>query len=52
MKRLCVFYYKAYEWLGKPIDWIICKECQRDLAKGRHLKVCFRAKNSAQKPVE
>jgi hypothetical protein len=48
-KRLCVFYCKAYEWLGYAIDWIICKECQRKLAKGIPLKVCFRAKNTAQK---
>jgi len=42
-KRLCVFYYKAYAWLGKPINWIICQECQRKLAKGTPLKVGFRA---------
>ena len=42
MKRLCVFYYKAHEWLGKPVNWIICKECQRELAKGVPLKVRFR----------
>ena len=47
MKRLCVFYYKAYEWLGKPIDWIICKECQRGLAKGVPMKDGFRAKKSS-----
>jgi hypothetical protein len=42
VKRLCVFYYKAHEWLGKPVNWIICKECQSELAKGIPLKVCFR----------
>jgi hypothetical protein len=52
MKRLCVFYYKAFAYLGKPIDWIICKQCQCKLAKGEPLKVAFRAKDSTQKPVE
>lgn len=31
MKRLCVFYYKAPLWLGKPVEWIVCKECQKKL---------------------
>ena len=42
MKRLCVFYYKAHEWLKKPVEWIVCKECQRQLAKGTSLKVHFK----------
>ena len=47
MKRLCVFYYKAYEWLDKPINWIVCKECQRKLAKAVPLKVRFHATDAS-----
>ena len=47
MKRLCVFYCRPKEWLGKSnVEWIVCKECQRQLQKGQKLKVFFRA----QKP--
>lgn len=35
MKRLCVFYRLADRWQGKPVDWIICKECQRKIANGQ-----------------
>jgi hypothetical protein len=39
MKRLCVFYDSpsrktARDWLGKSIQWIVCKKCQRVLARG------------------
>jgi hypothetical protein len=39
MKRLCIFYDSpnrktALDWLGKPVQWIICKKCQKLLAKG------------------
>lgn len=34
MKRLCVFYYLAAEWIGRPVEWIVCKECQRRLQRG------------------
>jgi hypothetical protein len=42
MKRLCVFYDSptrrtARDWLGKPVQWIICKECQKLLTKGETL---------------
>lgn len=37
MKRLCVFYYKARDWVGKPVEWIVCKECQKQLRKGEVL---------------
>jgi hypothetical protein len=39
MKRLCVFYYKAPEWLGKPVKWIVCKECQKKLKSPVILRV-------------
>lgn len=38
MKRLCVFYYKAYEWLGCNVEWIICKKCQKELRVGSALR--------------
>lgn len=34
MKRLCIFYKYAGNYLGKPIDWIVCKECQKKLHYG------------------
>ncbi len=39
MRRICVFYDSssrrtASDWLGKPVQWIICKKCQKLLAKG------------------
>ena len=38
VKRLCVFYYRADEWLGKRVEWIVCKECQRKLVRGIMLR--------------
>lgn len=37
MKRLCVFYRLAQDWLGRPVEWIVCKECQRKLQRGENL---------------
>lgn len=42
MKRLCVFYDSptgktARDFLHKPIQWIICKKCQKLLAAGKTL---------------
>jgi uncharacterized protein YlaI len=34
MKRLCIFYKHADRWIGKPIEWIVCKECQRKIQRG------------------
>ncbi len=36
MKRLCIFYRKSIEWEGKPVEWIVCKECQKKLVQGTH----------------
>ena len=47
MKRLCVFYCRPQQWLGKPVEWIVCKECQRELQRGHKLKVFFNAKKPA-----
>jgi hypothetical protein len=33
MKRFCIFYYRASEWLGKPIEWVVCK-CQAKIKRG------------------
>lgn len=39
MKRLCVFYRLAWQWRGRPIEWIVCKECQKALCNNnRHTK--------------
>jgi len=38
MKRLCVFYKSAAKFVGKPIEWIVCKECQRKLQRGTVLE--------------
>jgi len=32
-----VFYYKADGWLGRKIEWIVCKECQKKLVRGETL---------------
>ncbi len=34
MKRLCVFYKHAALYVGKRIDWIVCKQCRKALDKG------------------
>lgn len=48
MRRLCVFYNKAYKFLGsKKVEWIVCQRCQRDLHKGASLKVAFDAPKQA-----
>lgn len=33
-KRLCVFYKVAEQWIGKDVEWIVCKHCQRLIEKG------------------
>ena len=33
MKRLCVFYVWASLWWDKPVEWIICKRCQRKIRR-------------------
>lgn len=38
MKRLCIFYVFAADWLGKPVEWIVCKQCQKKLRKGSTLR--------------
>ena len=44
MKRLCVFYKHADRWIGKPIEWMVCKECQRKIQRGdARLKAGIRA---------
>ena len=38
VKRLCVFYIRAYQWLGSTkVEWIVCKECQKKLNRGVEL---------------
>lgn len=43
MKRLCVFYkghkQSAEDWLGKLVEWVVCKECQKKLQKGERLEL-------------
>ena len=41
MKKLCVFYKDAEEWIGKRIDWIVCKECAKKLRDGERLQVGY-----------
>jgi hypothetical protein len=42
-RRLCVFYNKAFKFIGtEPTpEWIVCKQCQRKLARGENLKTMF-----------
>jgi hypothetical protein len=42
MKKLCVFYKQAWKWLGKEVQWIVCKECQKKLLAGKLLKTKFK----------
>jgi len=40
MKRLCVFYKQASQWIGnKKVEWIICKGCQKKLRNGVRLRI-------------
>lgn len=43
MKRLCVFYKNAYLWDTKPVEWIVCKECQKKVSKGRLVELLAKA---------
>lgn len=50
MKRLCVFYYKAYEWFGRDcIEWIVCKECQKRLTREGAVRPFFQRSPSAKR---
>jgi hypothetical protein len=46
MRRLCVFYYKAAEWQGKPVQWIVCTKCR---AKIRHCQLTSLLKDAARR---
>jgi hypothetical protein len=35
IKRLCVFHKDAAAYVGKRIEWIVCKQCQRGLRTGK-----------------
>lgn len=42
MKRRCIFYDSptrktASDFMGKKVEWIVCKECQKKLQKGVRL---------------
>lgn len=37
MKRLCIFYRLAGQWRDKPVEWIVCKRCQRELRQPGHM---------------
>ncbi len=43
MKRLCIFYRYAIYWEKKPIQWIVCKECQKRIHKGELCHMLFKA---------
>jgi hypothetical protein len=40
MKRLCFFYKNAPAYVGKKIEWIICRQCNRKLRKGVVPRTC------------
>lgn len=35
MRRLCVFHKAAFEWAGGRVEWVICRACLRELARGK-----------------
>lgn len=39
MRKLCVFYKNAEQFLGKKIKWIVCQKCQKKLHRSEYL-VC------------
>jgi hypothetical protein len=43
MKRLCVFYRKARDWQYKPVEWIVCKKCQKHIKDGDLHQLIVRA---------
>lgn len=36
-RRLCVFYRRAQEFQDKPIEWIVCRDCQHEIQDGNLL---------------
>jgi len=44
MKRLCIFYRDSIKWEGKPVEWIVCKECQKKIVQGTHTALAKLAK--------
>jgi hypothetical protein len=51
MRKLCVFYKNAAAYLGKPIVWIVCRECQDKLRAGKRLTRCEVAGLSAKEII-
>ena len=45
MKRLCVFYKFAWKWQGKPVEWIVCKQCQKKVTRGGLFALLLKARN-------
>ena len=55
MKRLCVFYknaadYHKYGIRKKPVEWIVCKECQSQLRQGRIRRLMDKAVTDGSYP--
>jgi hypothetical protein len=48
MKRLCVFYRLAKQWENKPVNWIVCKECQKKIKQGKLVSLLFKAAAEAK----
>jgi hypothetical protein len=48
MKRLCVFYRLAKQWETKPVEWMVCKACQKKIKKGTLVPLLFKAAAEAK----
>jgi hypothetical protein len=48
MKRLCVFYKFAHRWVDRPVEWIVCKQCQKRIRVGYRTPMLFRAAAEAK----
>lgn len=46
MKKVCMFNKKAGKWVGKLVEWIVCKDCQKKLFHGHYFVAqIFRYRN-------
>jgi hypothetical protein len=52
MKRLCIFYKNATEFIGKNIQWIVCQECQKRLRNGEKIEQVLKPYGEALQRIE
>lgn len=53
VRRLCVYYRGREAYFGNPkVEWIVCKECQRELERGKLKFPPLSAKSEARNDAD